>query len=580
MRSDQLQIQLRQRTPWEAADLGFQITRTYAKSVWAAWSLAFFPSALLIGLVSHLLFENLLVAAFLLWWLKPIFDVPVLHVLSRAVFGETLSPKQAVKMAWQRANWGQLLRWITYRRLHPARALYLPVDFLERETGARRSTRTGVLARAQGSPASLLTIIGIHLEAMLMVSILMLGLLFVPNEFLSDAMRDVFDRLFSDPPIWFEWIEHLVYACAIAIFEPFYVGAGFGLYLNRRMELEAWDVDLSFRNLAERLGAKAHVWIVAGVAAFLLITSTTPTALAQSNAANTDPTAAIESDSAVETTTEPTADSVDPTIAEVLADQAQETQSSETSDELDEDENVDADSGNDESSNEQLWEEAFGDDVVTNNDVFDRAIEQTAKSDELNPQIETTEWLSQSKRPRSQNSGSWNLDWLGKGVGFLAQNIVYVILIVLLILIAPYLLQLVQQWQPALKKSKRSVDALGQTDVDLPESLPDDLAAQVSALWQQGNTRGATALMYRAGVLKLFDLLGSSIPKGATESQCLRRARELEDNPQYRQLFQDIVRYWQGVAYASKQPRWTDLEAFLQRWQHGHTPLELPPAKP
>jgi peptidoglycan/LPS O-acetylase OafA/YrhL len=34
---------------------------------------------------------------------------------------------------------------------------------------------------------------------------------------------------------------------------PFYVGAGFGLYLNRRTQMEAWDVEIALRRLRERL---------------------------------------------------------------------------------------------------------------------------------------------------------------------------------------------------------------------------------------------------------------------------------------------------------------------------------------
>jgi hypothetical protein len=34
---------------------------------------------------------------------------------------------------------------------------------------------------------------------------------------------------------------------------PFYVAAGFGLYITRRTELEAWDIELAFRRLQQRL---------------------------------------------------------------------------------------------------------------------------------------------------------------------------------------------------------------------------------------------------------------------------------------------------------------------------------------
>jgi hypothetical protein len=42
-------------------------------------------------------------------------------------------------------------------------------------------------------------------------------------------------------------LTSIAYAAAVAFVEPFYVAAGFGLYLNRRVELEAWDIEQEFR---------------------------------------------------------------------------------------------------------------------------------------------------------------------------------------------------------------------------------------------------------------------------------------------------------------------------------------------
>jgi hypothetical protein len=39
----------------------------------------------------------------------------------------------------------------------------------------------------------------------------------------------------------------IAYASAVMFLEPFYVGAGFAMYLNRRAELEAWDIEQEFR---------------------------------------------------------------------------------------------------------------------------------------------------------------------------------------------------------------------------------------------------------------------------------------------------------------------------------------------
>ena len=39
----------------------------------------------------------------------------------------------------------------------------------------------------------------------------------------------------------------LAYAGIVLLLEPFYVAAGFAMYLNRRVELEAWDIEQEFR---------------------------------------------------------------------------------------------------------------------------------------------------------------------------------------------------------------------------------------------------------------------------------------------------------------------------------------------
>ena len=41
--------------------------------------------------------------------------------------------------------------------------------------------------------------------------------------------------------------RRMAYAIVIAFLEPFYVAAGFAMYLNRRAELEAWDVEQELR---------------------------------------------------------------------------------------------------------------------------------------------------------------------------------------------------------------------------------------------------------------------------------------------------------------------------------------------
>jgi len=116
-------------------------------------------------------------------------------------------------------------------------------------------------------------------------------------------------------------------------------------------------------------------------------------------------------------------------------------------------------------------------------------------------------------------------------------------------------------------KAARSVEGLSAFDADAAEKLPPDIAAAVTQLWQQGNRRAALALLYRAGVLRLCDRLGQPLPIGATESECLRMARDLAERDAHRILFPALVSQWQGIAYASREPSWTEVQNLLARWQ-------------
>jgi len=42
-------------------------------------------------------------------------------------------------------------------------------------------------------------------------------------------------------------VATLAYVLVVLFIEPFYVAAGFGMYINRRAELEAWDIEQEFR---------------------------------------------------------------------------------------------------------------------------------------------------------------------------------------------------------------------------------------------------------------------------------------------------------------------------------------------
>jgi len=80
-------------------------------------------------------------------------------------------------------------------------------------------------------------------EIALTFAIVSLAFWFAP----SGQAPDLMDLFVTDRPSMLLIAVPIAYALAVLFLEPFYVAAGFALYLNRRAELEAWDIEQEFR---------------------------------------------------------------------------------------------------------------------------------------------------------------------------------------------------------------------------------------------------------------------------------------------------------------------------------------------
>src|SRR3546814_901532 len=109
----------------------------------------------------------------------------------------------------------------------------------------------------------MLTAVCLLFMVALSLSMLSLVMLFVPWEFLSESMRATWSLLTVQPPPWAQFALHAVVWVATSAIEPFYVGAGLGLYLNRRTRIEAWDVEIALRRMRTRLATTATALLLA-----------------------------------------------------------------------------------------------------------------------------------------------------------------------------------------------------------------------------------------------------------------------------------------------------------------------------
>ncbi len=246
MQLDDMTIQIRPRSHREAMDLGLRLVQSYWRAIYRPLLFVVLPIFVITNL---LLAEHMWLAGLIIWWLKPLYDRIVLYVLSHAVFGQTPDSRDTLRHLPRLLKTGLFLN-LTLLRFAPGRSFTLPVWQLEGLRGKARRERLRILqARASGH-AYWLMFICINMEIILLFSLYGLIYMFLPQ----DSGFEVLAPFFSDaPPYWAELVSNALYLLAVLIVEPFYVAAGFMLYLNRRTELEAWDVELGFRRMAERL---------------------------------------------------------------------------------------------------------------------------------------------------------------------------------------------------------------------------------------------------------------------------------------------------------------------------------------
>ncbi len=252
MNIESIQVALRERTPWQAIDLGFNMSRQYYGILYKSYCLSF----LVISLPIIVALRNYPSwASFLIWYLKPLFEVGAQSLLSRRVFGETFSNRQIAHITFQAINqhwWAA----ITSLRFTIRRSFIMPVFLLEglKVKQRRQRLRTLSLGQQQG-PASL-TVLLTHVEVLFYIVIFFIIYLMIPHYERFDPMV-IFQA--ESENLGLQWLTIACWGLATILVAPFYICSGFSLYLNKRIELEGWDLELSFKKIKHRLKNLATV---------------------------------------------------------------------------------------------------------------------------------------------------------------------------------------------------------------------------------------------------------------------------------------------------------------------------------
>ncbi|MGY4514749.1 DUF4129 domain-containing protein [Lysobacter sp. HA18] len=497
MRIDDLTVALRPRSSWEAVELGTALVRRHARAIWRPWLLC---TLLAFGIVNAGAWAigRPALAMFVMWWLKPLFDRIPLFVLSRAVFGEVPTTRATLRGAF-RGGARAMFGYLTWRRLSPARALLMPVDVLEGGPASQAGARRRVLAGPAYGVASLCLLVFANFEAALVFGFALLAFLFVPNEYVQTAFVHVWEHL-RESPAWLLLIENALVWAATCVIEPFYVGSGFGQYLNRRTEIEGWDIEIAFRRLRARLLAASSAMLVVMCA----LLAPRPSFAAEGGMAKcplpVHDTGALK--------------------------------------------------------------RAFGA-QYRDPSHFESAVDRAFKDPRLHPQRKISTW--KPKHPDKPDQRPRRLpEWLigiGKLIAAAGEGLMWALAAALVLVIG----WLLYRWWPTLRTlaSDPRVTAAPVEKAAAPEPLPlpSDIVTSVRRLWNDGHSRDALALLYRAAVEAMLASTDRVLPPGATEAQCLRASQALPESP--RRAFARVVRLWQYAAWAERLPSQDDFDAAL-----------------
>lgn len=508
MQLDRLQLDLRPRPHWEAIDLGFALLRHCGGTAYAAWLALWLPlCALCCSLALWVAPQYGYGWMLLAWWLRPLLERVVIFVLSRAVFGEHVSWLAALR-AWPsqcRRGWFRLLTW--WRPFMPGRGLYQPIWQLEQATGRFAADRRGLIGRdGAGRSAFWFGTVCAHFEVVLQLGVIaLIGIFFAkPDAINPFALLVSLDEAQST---WLLIFSFAIYALAGGIIGPIYTAGTFTLYLNRRAELEAWDIEIAFRQLPKRPAS--------GLAkpAPLLLMLLVGTLALQPDQAYADECAPPEH------------------IVKLPKERGKA------------------------SSPEQAKLREQLDQLYADPDLRGyRCINTWERRKPAEPEATKPSSLPNVSLPA----------WLPDFFKFL---LIASAICVVAILLYRYRGPLRELWQKV--RPSTLPDEVAGLDIR-PETLPDDVTARVRELWQLGEQRAALALLYRATLSRLAHRHALALSRGATEGDCLIAATQAQRTGQLSASvlanLASLTGIWLSAAYAHRLPDHATLDSVCSNW--------------
>lgn len=507
MQLDKFEAVAKPRTDWQAVDLGMNMARRWYPKLILLWLIPTLP--LFIALL-YLFSASPLIAALTVWWLKPLWEKPLLYVVSRELFGEEVSVLTTLRKYWSIIK-TDLLMSVTFRRFSPSRSYTAPVSVLEGLKGKKRNSRTSLLGRRFSNGATWALIIGVHIEMFLALGFIALIFLLLPQ----NIEVDWFDSMEQNQRV-IEYIYYGIWMVCAAIVAPFYVCSGFALYIQRRIDLEAWDIEIQFKRLAQRRASikkrsAGQLVLLCLISSLCLL--------------NTKPSVA-EEDQIEEHTLSPEQQDVREQIIDVY-----------------------------------------------NGEHFTRVEHRSGWRiipPEEQEQAAIPEWMINFAEFLERHGGFFEaIGSIFKTSATIIEIGFWVVLITIVVLTVYFNRDLIRRAISGLNTDEteeiEKPSMLFGLDVT-EESLPDKICDSALAAWNDGNQREALSLLLRASIVQLMQDHHCEFQDGFTESECAIAVRQTLDS-NFDHCFSTLVKQWQLIAYAHAQDIALPFEDLVGIWR-------------
>lgn len=519
MELSKFQTVAKKRQGWQAIDLGCVLARAWFFKLWLTWIVPAGACLILFNIVFSVKPE---LASLIVWWLKPIWERPLLFVVSRQIFGEQVSYRDIARhyISCNKKDW---VWWLTARRLLPSRSFVMPVTLLEGLGGKARGARVKLLHRRLSSQATWLLISAVHIEVFIVLAIMAGAAMLIPS-----GVEIELQSLFFEHSVLVGHLYNFVWLFAASIIAPFYVCAGFVLYLQRRIDLEGWDIEIQFRQLFDRLRQrKSHNFSSVGVV-FVL------------------------------------------TLALFVGVDSKHVQAQDIhSERLDDIEQANGDTFSKRSHIKQQAHQILSAEPF----LHEKTKKQLTLKKKREKESLIPEWLINIVAWLESKGGFFSA--IGLFLKFIAAFIEVILWVSVLLLLALVFWKR-RKWI-ALRLSYFNIGE----DNDQPvapktlfgialedEPLPDDVLTKVRAKWREGMAREAFSLLLRAIILQCVDK-GCRFKDGYTENECAKIVlRDL--GKQLGSDFSELITHWQHLAYGHRfcsDAEFDLLCAIYTRWQ-------------